>query len=122
MERMAFRIKGMCCGEEIAVLKRQVGPLVGGELNLTFDLLNSKMTVVSTDETVTPQKVREVVAATGMEAVPWEEACASGVCAVEEGMWQRHGRLILCAASGALILVGFLMEAYRLGSILEALR
>jgi Cd2+/Zn2+-exporting ATPase len=122
MERMAFRIKGMCCGEEIAVLKRQVGPLVGGELNLAFDLLNSKMTVVSIDETVTPQKIREVVAATGMEAVPWEEACASGVCAVEEGMWQRHGRLILCAASGALILVGFLLEAYRLGSILETLR
>ncbi len=32
MERMIFRIKGMCCGEEISVLKRELAPIVGGEL------------------------------------------------------------------------------------------
>ncbi|GLI32690.1 MAG: heavy metal translocating P-type ATPase [Deltaproteobacteria bacterium] len=121
MERMIFRIKGMCCGEEIAVLKRQVGPLVGGELNLAFDLLESKMTVLSPDEAVTSEKIREAVAQTGMEAVPWDEFCVPGTCGVEEGAWQRHGRLFMCGASGAFILAGFLLEAYRLGSFWDAL-
>ena len=39
----SFKIHGMDCAEEIAVLKREVGPLVGGEANLAFDLLNGKM-------------------------------------------------------------------------------
>jgi Cd2+/Zn2+-exporting ATPase len=37
-KRMQFRIRGMDCAEEIAILKRAVGPLVGGEEHLAFDL------------------------------------------------------------------------------------
>lgn len=39
---MQFRIHGMDCAEEVAVLKREVGPLVGGEERLAFDLLNGR--------------------------------------------------------------------------------
>jgi len=39
-----IRVHGMDCAEEAGVLKREVGPLVGGEQNLTFDILNGKMT------------------------------------------------------------------------------
>lgn len=31
-----FKISGMDCAEEVAILKRAVGPLVGGEDNLTL--------------------------------------------------------------------------------------
>ncbi len=50
-----FRIRGMTCAEEVAALKREVGPVVGGQDHLAFDLLNERMTVrpsalgVSTD-------------------------------------------------------------------------
>ncbi len=119
MRNMIFKIKGMCCGEEIAALTREVGPLVGGELNLRFDLLDSKMTVVTPDESLTYERISAVVAATGMEAVPW--TCSTGVCPVEEGAWQRHGRFILCAVSGLLTLIGFLLQAMHHGSVLGAL-
>lgn len=121
MERMAFRIRGMCCGDEISVLKRQVGPLVGGELNLSFDLLNAKMTVVSSGTPISAEEITAAVATTGMQALPWTELCSSGVCAVEEGVWQRHGRLVLCLASGLFILAGFFLHAFHHGSIADAL-
>ncbi len=121
MERLTFRIKGMCCGDEISILKRSVGPVVGGELNLTFDLLNGKMTVHTSGKAVSREQIEETVAGTGMQAVPWMEECAAGVCAVEEGAWQRHGRLLLCAASGLLALAGFLADTVHHGSVLSAL-
>ncbi len=121
MERMIFRIKGMCCGEEISVLKRELAPIVGGELNLSFDLLESKMTVFSTENRVSAAKIREVVARTGMEAVPWTAGCEAGVCPVEEGMWERRGRLFLCMLSGGLMLAGFAFQAVHHGSIVDAL-
>ena len=45
MERHSFRIKGMCCGEEVGLLKSEVAPLVGGDERLSFDLLRSRMTI-----------------------------------------------------------------------------
>lgn len=121
MERMAFRIKGMCCGEEIAALKSRLGPLVGGELNLAFDLLSKKMTVMTPVGQLSEAKVREAVAGTGMEAIPWEEGCEAGTCPLDEGIWQRHGRLFLCVVSGVLIAAGFVSQAIGQGSFLRAL-
>jgi copper chaperone CopZ len=40
-----FKIRGMDCAEEVAILKREVGPLVGGESRLSFDILKARMTV-----------------------------------------------------------------------------
>jgi hypothetical protein len=36
MGAKAFRIRGMDCAEEVAILKREVGPLVGGEERLSL--------------------------------------------------------------------------------------
>ncbi|NTV41906.1 MAG: cation-transporting P-type ATPase, partial [Syntrophobacteraceae bacterium] len=121
MEQMAFRIKGMCCAEETTQLKRELGPLVGGELNLAFDLLSNKMTVVASGDLPSEAQIREAVARTGMEAIPWSEACATGICAVEEGLWERHGRLITTIASGILMACGFLLEVRHHGGFLQAL-
>ena len=41
---VVFRIHGMDCADEIAALKREVGPLVG-EDKLAFDLLNGRMSI-----------------------------------------------------------------------------
>ena len=121
MDRMTFRIKGMCCGEEIGVLRRVVGPLVGGESNLAFDLLTARMTVTASTDGTNEDRIKAAVASTGMEALPWGEECGAGTCPVEEGWWQRHGRLSACVASGLLILLGFLLDAYHRRSLIEAL-
>jgi Zn2+/Cd2+-exporting ATPase len=121
MDRMSFRIKGMCCGEETALLKGVVGPLVGGESNLAFDLLSKKMTVLASPDQADDEAIKAAVAATGMEAVAWDDACGAGICPVPEGWWRRHGRTYACVASGLLILFGFGADAYHRGSLIEAL-
>ncbi len=121
MRQMAFRIKGMCCAEETSQLKRELGPLVGGELNLAFDLLANKMTVVILGDYPSETQIREAVARTGMEAVPWSETCATGICAADEGLWERHGRLITTAISGILMTCGFLLDVHHNGDFLSAL-
>ena len=42
-----YKIRGMDCAEEVAILKREVGPLVGGEDRLSFDILKARMTVAA---------------------------------------------------------------------------
>ena len=38
-ERRVFKVRGMDCAEEVAVLKDVVGPVVGGADRLSFDIL-----------------------------------------------------------------------------------
>jgi|GEM_PF-3162664 len=40
-----LRIQGMDCAEEVAILKRELVPLLGNDERLGFDLLNGKLTV-----------------------------------------------------------------------------
>jgi len=36
----AYKVHGLDCAEEVAVLKQAIGPLVGGADRLAFDVLN----------------------------------------------------------------------------------
>lgn len=116
MEAKAFRIRGMDCAEEIAILKREVGPLVGGEERLGFDLLKAKMTVNS--PAVGAQTIIQAVERTGMGAQVWEEATMQ---AEPKGFWERRGRTVLCAISGLSVLAGFATHAGLAGGVSEAL-
>jgi len=63
----SFKIHGMDCAEEVAVLKRALAGLVPEEV-LTFDVLTGRMTArVPVDDAA----VTEAVAATGMRAERW---------------------------------------------------
>jgi Zn2+/Cd2+-exporting ATPase len=53
----------MDCAEEVAVLKREVGLVVDGADNLTFDVVNGRMTVSAPDATA--DAVREAVGCMG---------------------------------------------------------
>jgi len=86
-----FKIRGLDCAEEVAILKRQLGPAAGEE-NLMFDVLRGRLTVRG----LVPEdrELLRLVAQTGMAAEPWEESrpeapasnlrdrfmIASGVC------------------------------------------
>jgi len=108
----------MDCAEEVAVLKREVGPVVGGEDRLAFDILNGKMTVQPPIAEVTPETIIRAVAHTGMRAEVWrdtEREIAKG------GSWQRHGRTITTIASGVLALIGFVVHVVLAGGISAAI-
>ncbi|MGA2228508.1 MAG: cation-transporting P-type ATPase, partial [Syntrophobacteraceae bacterium] len=122
METHSFRIKGMCCGEEVGLLKSEVAPLIGGDERLSFDLLRSRMTIVGSLDPNVVERIRTAVARTGMEAVPSEEGCSAGVCAAEvESTWEKHGRLFSCLASGFFLLAAFIAQAIPQGNILAPL-
>lgn len=109
-----YRIRGMDCAEEIAILKREIGPLAGGEGNLSFDLLKARMTVTA------PVAEREIVTAverTGMRAQVWKEGSEE---AEPAGIWQRLGRTVLTTVSGAGTLAGFATHAWMAGGLTEA--
>jgi Cd2+/Zn2+-exporting ATPase len=112
----------MCCGEEVGLLRSEVAPLVGGEDKLSFDLLSSRMTINGSLDANAAEKITAAVARTGMEAVPVEAGCPSGFCATNgESIWEKHGRLFSCAASGILLTAAFAFQAFRSGSIFATL-
>ncbi len=102
-DRQEFKIQGLDCADEVAVLKREVGPVAGGEDRLAFDILNARMIVNAGPDEVAPEKVVAAVARTGMRAEPWREDQVG-----DKGLdfWARRGRTILTTASGAASGVG----------------
>lgn len=104
--KQIYKVTGMDCAEEIAVLKREIGPLVGGEDKLSFDLLNGKMIV----ESATPfsdDDVTKGVARTGMRATVWNPATKQEAAS----FWTTRGRQIMTTASGAALSLAFIWHA-----------
>ena len=115
---LRFKIRGMDCTEEVAVLKREVGPVVGGEERLAFDILNGRMAVTPGPVEVSQEAVLKAVARTGMRAEVWrqdEEVSDQG------RFWPLWGRTILTAASGLCGALGFLVHVWLAGGLWEAL-
>lgn len=106
MESRIFSITGMDCAEEIAILKRAVGPLVGGEDKLSFDLLNGRMIVASAPPP-TDDEIIMAVAHTGMRAAPW----SANRTPEAVSFWDTRGRAIMTGASGTAIGLAFLVHA-----------
>jgi Cd2+/Zn2+-exporting ATPase len=114
-ERVAYRVYGLDCAEEVNVLR---GALAGkpGILSVDFDVLNARMTVTYDPAAATPGSIIAQVAATGMRAVPWERRAE-----LAESFWQVHGRLVMTCASGLLLALGFLAHWVAHRSLLDAL-
>lgn len=109
----------MCCASEVGALKREVGPRVGGEGNLAFDLLQGRMTVFADAGQASDEVVLEAVRRAGLEARRWEEA---GATSEKEGFWKRHGRAVMTAASAGFLIAAFVSHVLITGSVLAALR
>ena len=58
-QRVSFHIEGLDCAEEVAVLRRVIGPLVGGEGNLSFEVLNAKMSLLDGSVRVSEKEIVE---------------------------------------------------------------
>jgi Cd2+/Zn2+-exporting ATPase len=112
---LRLKIHGLDCAEEVAALRREVGPVVGGEDRLSFDLLGGIMTVVA------PTPANVVVAAvarTGMRAeVLVEGRPASGLQMHDD----RRERNLFTILSGAFAAAGFTTHAVMAGGPMQAL-
>jgi len=95
-----YKIRGLDCAEEVAILKRQLGP-TAGEDNLIFDVLRGRLTVRGPVPVET--ELIRLVAETGMAAEPWEES------RTERPASNLRDRFMI--ASGLCLVVGYLVPA-----------
>jgi Zn2+/Cd2+-exporting ATPase len=107
------------CAEEVAVLRREVDPLVGGESNLAFDVLNGRMTILDSAMPVSADKIRAVVGRTGMTAVEWQplDSEARDAAAVH----YRH-QVWFTTLSGFCVVVGLMTHVWFARGLADALR
>lgn len=107
-ETLEFRIHGMDCADEVAILRRDLAPVVGAPERLSFDILRGKMSVATGTPEVTTTRIVEAVARTGMRAIPWQDVQPH---AAERDSWERRGRTLLTALSGVFACLGFALHA-----------
>jgi Cd2+/Zn2+-exporting ATPase len=112
-----FKISGMDCAEEVAILKQELSPLVGGADQLSFDILNGGMTISSTNSSFSISLILEAVKKTGMSAELWVNSPTQK----NQNFWQRRGRALLTLTSGLSAALGFLTHALLSGSVTAAL-
>jgi Cd2+/Zn2+-exporting ATPase len=112
--KLEFRIHGMDCAEEVAILRREVGPVAGGEDQLAFDLLRGKMIVSGNAPADT---ISAAVARAGMRAERWSDVVPE---AGSLSFWQRRGRTALTVVSGVFTMAGFVSHATLAGGISAA--
>jgi len=108
----------MDCAEEVAVLKRELAPLIGGEDRLAFDILNGKLIVRSEPGDVSARAVIQAVARTGMRAEVWRDEKGGQS---DTRFWQKHSRSLMTAVSGVFGLIGFLTHVWLAGGFAAAL-
>ncbi len=114
---LALRLKvhGLDCAEEVAALRREVGPVVGGETRLSFDILGGIMTVAGDTPATT---VIAAVARTGMRA---ESAHGSQPASAVRLHDDRRKRDLFTLLSGLFAAAGFATHAVLAGGPLQAL-
>ena len=113
--RFTFRVQGLDCAEEVSILKREVGPLVGGEEALAFDVLNGRMMVLADAAAVTADEIRRAVGRTGMSAAE------VGSGAPESATDDRRRRLqtAFTTLSGLCLLAGVGIHAWLAGALTD---
>jgi Cd2+/Zn2+-exporting ATPase len=106
----AYKVRGLDCAEEVAILRKAVGPLVGGADSLGFDVINGRMTIAQTG--VADEVILQAVATTGMSAVPWTADAKD-----EHTDSHRRQQVLFTAASGILLLAGFALHVFLEGGL-----
>ena len=117
--RFVFKVDGLDCAEEVAVLRRGVGPLVGGEDRLAFDVLSGRMMVLDGADKVSLEEVLKAVRRTGMSAVEWRKDDKDADRASDK---RRRAQARLTALSGLALLAGLAVHVWLAGGLAEALR
>ncbi|MBE7558455.1 heavy metal translocating P-type ATPase [bacterium] len=113
--RSDYRVEGLDCAEEVAILRREIGGLPG-VVDLECDVLNARMSVEYDPEAVDEARIVSAVNGTGMRASPWQRRAEKA----QGSFWERHGRLVMAIASGALLVAGFVTHWMLHGSLMDA--
>ena len=72
----SFRVNGLDWAEEVAILSKVVGPEIGGSEHLAFDVINGRMTILESANSLSDDKIIKIVGSTGMSAKMWNAESA----------------------------------------------
>lgn len=103
-----FKITGMDCAEEVTLLKREVGPLVGGQEHLSFNIFGGTMSVATLPDGVQPQSVIEAVGRAGLGATIVTETALQQDA--PPTFWELYRRVVITAISGVALLAALLIQ------------
>lgn len=96
-----YRVTGMDCAEEVTILKRELGPLVGGGEHLAFDVLKGRMWLLETASHPGDEALLAAIARTGMKGEVWREV--SNTNADSRNVWGLSSRTWATVISGTAI-------------------
>ncbi|MDP7149416.1 MAG: cation-translocating P-type ATPase [Paracoccaceae bacterium] len=86
----------------MAILNRVLGPEIGGEEHLAFDVINGRMTVLDTAKALSDDKIIKLIGSTGMSASLWD---AEGAAEAQAAHLKRQK--FFTALSGGFWAAGF---------------
>lgn len=116
-EAMLFRVHGMDCAEEAAILKRALAPLVD-EDGVTFDFLSGRMIVHGTRTSATTEDILQAIGKTGMRADVLDDQSKAKA---ERCSAATFGDIFPSVGSGIFLLVGFITHAFAAKGVAAAL-
>jgi len=109
-----YRITGMDCAEEVTILKRELGPLVGGGEHLSFDVLNGRMRLLPAAAHPGDEVLLKAIARTGMQGEVWRELSSS--IAGERGWWRLSSRTLATLICGVAIAAAVTVHSVMAGN------
>ena len=104
----------MDCVEEVSILKSQLGPLVGGEDKLVFDVINGRMTITPDAKSVPEKNIIKAVASTGMKALPWQPGQSQ-----PDIRKRQRSQTLFAALSGCFIFTGMFLHIAMAGGFTD---
>jgi len=111
---MTFKIEGLDCVEEVTILKSEIGPLVGGEDLLAFDVINGRMTILTEAKPVAEKIIIKAVAATGMKATRWKPGESQ-----TDATKRQRSQTLYATLSGLCIVAGVLIHVVIAGGFTD---
>ena len=106
----SFRVNGLDCAEEVAILNKVLGPEIGGEEHLAFDVINGRMTILDSADDISDDNILKLITSTGMSAKRWD---AQSAAEDQAAHLRRQGRFT--ALSGSFWGAGFLYHIFDSG-------
>ncbi len=103
MAKVSFKVIGLDCSEEIALLKKELGDQVD---HLAFNVLQAKMVVSYNTAKISVEQIQTLISQTGMKSEVWGSEHLS--------FWDEHGRLVVTACSLFFILLALLSKVNEL--------
>ncbi|WP_302120125.1 heavy metal translocating P-type ATPase [Allorhodopirellula heiligendammensis] len=105
---LSLRIHGMDCAEEVALLKRELVPLLGSDERLGFDVLRGKLSVDLSQTSVRSADIMTAIQRTGLRAEGWNEGASETSDRISK---EQRQRAIFTAVSGTMGLAGFILAS-----------